>query len=174
MSDLVAIISAIAAVVSAIGGGVACIAAFSSAKHAKATFDAGQLTEKKLVLRQLSVTAYEVSVEVDRIKWVAQGLKVAYQTLFTFAGQFNGSRQMLHTKEIDSKLQEADKLLERANPFTTLNESLINGPADEISLREIMLTQALTKAKALREKLEEEHRSIEAQNQVYRERILHG
>jgi hypothetical protein len=74
MNDTVAIISAIAAVLSALGGAVACIAAFKSAKHAKDTFDAGQMAEKRLLLRQLSVTAHEVSVEVDRIKWVAQGL----------------------------------------------------------------------------------------------------
>lgn len=172
MSDPVAIISAIAAVISAIGGAVACVAAFRSAKHAKDTFDAGQLSEKRLVLRQLSITAHQVVVEVERIKWTAQGLKVAYQTLLTFAGQFGSSKQNPYTQEVDTKIQEAESLLEKARPFTTFQETLINGPLEEISSREVTIAQSLARAKAIREKLDEELRSIEAQNQTHRERVL--
>jgi len=172
MNDTVAIISAIAAVLSFLCGAVACIAAFKSAKHAKDTFDAGQMAEKRLLLRQLSVTAHEVSVEVDRIKWVAQGLVLSYKTLFTFSGGFNSSRQKLYEQQIESKLQEADELLAKARPFTTFQESLLNGPLEEISSREIAIIQALVKAKSIREKVEDEHRSIESQNQTHRERVL--
>ncbi len=174
MSDPVAIISAIAAVLSAIGGGIACIAAFRSAKHAKDTFDAGELSEKRLLLRQLSVAAHEVAFEVDRIKWVAQGLHISYKTLFTFAGQFNSSRQQMYEREIDAKLQEADSLLEKAKPFTKFQDSLLNGPLEEIALREIAITQAILRARAIREKLEEEQRSVEVQNQAHRERTLNS
>lgn len=174
MSDPVAIISATAAILSAIGGGIACIAAFRSAKHAKGTFDAVELSEKRLLLRQLSVAAHEVSVEVDRIKWIAQGLHMSYKTLFTFAGQFNGSRQKLCEQEIDAKLQEADSLLERAKPFTKFQDALLNGPMEEIALREIAISQALLRAKALKEKLEHEARSVEMQNQSHRERTLNN
>lgn len=172
MSDPVAIIAAIAAVLSAVGGGIACIAAFRSAKHAKDTFDSAHLAEKRLLLRQLSVTAHEVTVEVDRIKWIAQGLKVSYQTLFTFAGQLGGSREKLYQKEIDTKLQEAETLLQKASPFTTFKDALLNGPLEEISSREIAIAQALVRARYIRENLEEEHRSVEAQNQAHRERAL--
>lgn len=172
MNDPIAIISAIAAVISSIGGGIACVAAFKSAKHAKDAFDAGQLTEKRLLLRQLSVTAHEVSVEVDRIKWIAQGLRISYKTLFSFSGQFNSSGQKLSEEGIDLKLQEAEGLLAKARPFTTFAESLLNGPLEEISSREIAIAQTLVNAKNLRAKLEDENRSIEAQNQSHRERVL--
>ncbi len=172
MNDPVAIISAIAAVISAIGGGIACVAAFKSAKHAKDTFDSGQLSEKRMLLRQLAVTAHEVTVEVDRIKWVAQGLTMSYKTLFIFAGQPNSSRQNLYEQEIDSKLKDAEDLLVKAKPFATFQEPLLNGPLEEINSREIAIAQALIRAKSIREKLEEEHRSIEAQNQTRRELAL--
>lgn len=171
-TDPAAIISAIAALLSAVGGGVACIAAFRSAKHAKDTFDSAHLAEKRSVLRQLSVTAHEIGIEVDRIKWVAQGLKVSYQTLFTFSRQLGGSRQQLYQQEIEAKLQEAERLLKIASPFTTFQEKLLNGPLEEISSREISVSQAAMQARALREKLEEEHRAIETQNQTHRERTL--
>ena len=174
MGDAANTISAIAAVLSAIGGGIACVAAFKSAKHAKDTFDSSQLAEKRMILRQLNLTAHEISVEVDRVKWVAQGLKVSYKTLFTFSGQANGSRECLFVREIDSKLQEADRLLERAEPFTIFIESLLNGPAEEISSREILLAKNLAEARAIREKLEIELRSIESQNQAFQERAISG
>ncbi|SFX54675.1 hypothetical protein [Marinospirillum alkaliphilum] len=170
MSDPVAIISAIAAILSAIGGGIACIAAFRSAKHAKDTFDAGELSEKRLLLRQLSITAHEVAVEVDRIKWVAQGLHISYKTLFTFAGQFNSSRQQMYERDIDAKMREADNLLEKAKPFTNFQDSLLNGPLEEIASREVKIAQALLRARIIREKLEGEQRSVEVQNQANQER----
>ncbi|MDR7152013.1 putative coiled-coil protein SlyX [Hydrogenophaga palleronii] len=171
-TDTVAIISAIAALLSAIGGGVACIAAFRSATHAKATFDSAQLAEKRLVLRQLSVTAHEIVIEVDRIKWVALGLKVSYQTLFTFAGQLGSSRQQLYQQEIEVKLQEAERLLKIAAPFATFQDKLLNGPLEEITSREILVSQTAMQVRALLAKLEEEQRTIETQNQTHRERTL--
>jgi hypothetical protein len=63
-------------------------------------------------------------------------------------------------------------LLAKARPFTTFQESLLNGPLEEISSREIAIIQALVKAKSIREKVEDEHRSIESQNQTHRERVL--
>jgi hypothetical protein len=165
--------STIASVVSAVGGLVACVAAFESAKHAKNTFDAAQLSEKRLSLRQLSLIADEVIIEVDRIKWVAVGLKVAYQTLFTFSGgSGTNSRQPIYTQGVDEKIEEAEQLLIKAKPFTTFQTTLLNGPIEEISSREVSIAQCLARAKAIRERLEVEHHSIEAQNQAHRERVF--
>ena len=169
MTDL----ATVSAVISAAGGLVACVAAFRSAKHAKETFDAAQLSEKRLLLRQLSLTADAVIIEVDHIKWISVALKVAYQKLFTFSGSSgHNSKQDIYTKDIDIKMAEAEKLLIKAKPFATFQASLLNGPLEEISSREVSIAQCLTKAKAIRDRLDAEHQAIEAQNQAHRERVF--
>ena len=172
LAEIVTIVSAAASVISAIGGAAACIAAFRSAGHAQKAFDENQRIEKTFALRQLSITAHQVSVEVERIKWTAQGLKVAYKTLAVFAGAVGGSRQKLMLREVEDKVKAADSIREKASPLVEINASLLNGPLEEISNREILMSQLLVEATALRERIEIELSEIQAQNATYREKAV--
>jgi len=172
LAEITTIVSTAASVISAIGGAAACIAAFRSAGHAQKAFDQNQKMEKRFALRQLSVTAHQVAVEVDRIKWSAQGLKVAYKTLAVFAGAVDGSRQKLMLQEVEDKVKAADSIKEKASPFVDLNTLLLNGPLDEINDREVLMSQLLVEATALREKTEIELSEIQAQNAMYRENVV--
>lgn len=172
MSDSVAIISTIAAVVSAIGGAVAAVAAFRSAGSAQSAQDAAQTSEKRAALRQLSVTASEVLVEAGRASSRGAELKSAYQTLSTFANASGGSRLGMRLDEVDKKLIEVENMSQRAKPFASGQDSLMNGPVDEINSREITMSQVLTMVRARREDLEREHASVEAQNKIYREQAI--
>lgn len=172
MGEAVSLISVVASVLSAVGGAFACVAAFRSAGHAKEAFNDSQKAEKRFALRQLSLTAHQVCAEVDRIKWVAQGLKAAYQTLAVFSGVSEGSRVILYDKEIDEKIKLADALVGKARPFIEFQKALLNGPLDEISGREIAMSQHLVGAMALREEIEIELSEVQVQNAVHREMAI--
>lgn len=159
--------------VSAIGGAAACIAAFRSSGHAKKAFEENQKMEKSFALRQLSINAHQVVVEVDRIKWTAQGLTAAYKELAVFAGADGGSRQTVMLAEVDEKIQSAEALKEKASPFIELNHDLLHGPLEEISSREVLMSQLQVEATALREKVEIELYEAQAQNAAYREKAIH-
>lgn len=169
MSEPASLISVIASVVSAIGGATACVAAFRSAGHAKEAFEEAQKADKRYSLRQLSLTAHQVVVEVERIKWLAQGLKVAYKTLAVFCGATGGSRVTMFTKEIEEKIGVAETLENKASPFIELQVALLNGPLEEISGREVKMSQYLAEAVALKENIEIELADIQAQNATHQE-----
>lgn len=174
MPDLAAVISAIAAAVSAIGGVFATVAAFRSAASARDAQEAAQASEKRAALRQLTVTANEVLVEARRVESRGAELKLSYRTLFTFAGSSGGSRESSHLAEVERKLAEVTTLSERAKPFPTEQEGLLNGPLEEISVRETAMAQILTQFRAIREDLERERGSVEGQCTTYREKAIRG
>jgi hypothetical protein len=165
-------VSDISALISAIGGLLACAAAFKSADHAKNSLIANQLAEKRLVLRQLSITAHEVVVHVDRITWVAQGLKSAYSELAMHHGQLGSSIEKRCKSEVESKIEDTKPLLLRAKSFVEFQTHLLNGPLEEISKREVEITQCLNQAKAILEKLNIELLEISTQNQSHTQLIL--
>lgn len=174
MSDPSVVISAVAAVVSAIGGAFAAVAAFRSAASAREVREAAQTSEKRAALRQLTVTASEVLVEARRAESRAAELKLAYRTLFIFSGSSGSSRERVYLAEVDKKLAEVTKFSESAKPFASGQDSLMNGPVDEISSRETKVAELLTQVRAIREDLEREHASVEGQCAMYRETAIRG
>lgn len=169
MAEPTSIISVVAAVVSAIGGAAASIAAFRSTKHAREAFDENRNAEKRFSLRQLSLTAHSVSVEVERILWLSQGLKTSYRSLAVSSGAVGGSREQLFQKEIDANIDAAKKLSAKADPFISLQTQLLNGPLEEISSRELEMAQCLSETIALRLKIEMALSEIQAQNATHRQ-----
>jgi hypothetical protein len=174
MADPAAVVSALAAVLSAIGGAVAAIAAFRSAGSARDAREAAQVSEKRSALRQLTVTANEVLVEVWRVESRAAELKLSYRTLSTFEGSFGGSRETLYLGEVDRKVATIVNVSEAAKPFASGQDHLMNGPVEEIAAREIKISQLLTEARAIREDLEREHASVQVQCATYREKAIQG
>ena len=174
MVDPAAVISAIAAVVSAVGGAFAAIAAFRAAGFARDAHEAAQVSEKRGALRQLTITSNEVLVEAKRAESRATDLKLAYRTLAVFSGASGGSRENLYVTEIDKRLVNVASLSEAAKPFSSGQDSLMNGPAEEISRRETKMAQLLTNVRAIREDLEREHASVEAQCATFREKAIQG
>jgi hypothetical protein len=174
MADPVAVISAIAAAVSAIGGAFAARAAGRSADSARGAYEAAQLSEKRWALRQLTVTGNEVLVECRRVESRCAELKLAYRTLSIFAGVAGGSAEQECLAKVEKNLEKVAKLSECAKPFASDQGSLMNGPLDEIARREAKMAQVLTEVRTLREDLEREHASVEGQCATYRERAIQG
>lgn len=172
MADPSVVISSVAAVISAFGGAFAAVAAFKSAASARDAHEAAQNSEKRTMLRQLMVTAGEVLVEAKQSESRAAQLKLSYRTLFGFGGSSSSSREQLYLSEIDKKLAELTKLSETATPFVSDQDVLMSGPLDEISKREMKIAQTLVKVRAIREDLEREHASVEAQCMTYRDKVI--
>lgn len=168
MPDSNVVISTVAAVVSAIGGAFATVAAFRSAGSARVTQDAAAASEKLAALRQLMVAANEVLVEARRAESRGNDLKLSYHVLFTFAGSSGGSREKLYVDATEGKLAEATAISARAKPYSSDLDLLLNGPLEEITGREIKVAQMLTEIRAIREDLEREHASVEGQCAEFR------
>ena len=174
MAEPATVISAIAAVVSAVGGAFAAVAAFRSAGSARDAYEAAQVFEKRSALRHLTVTAGEVLVERRRAESRCAELKLAYRTLSVFAGASGGSAERECLANVDKKLEEVTKLAENAKPFASDEDSLMNGPIGEIISRETKMARVLTQVCAIREDLEREHASVEGQCTTYREKAIQG
>lgn len=80
------VVSAIAAVASAVGTVLATWAAFRSAGSAQLAQQAAAEAERRFAFRQLCLTAGEVIVEFRRVESRAVDAKQAYTTLFAFSG----------------------------------------------------------------------------------------
>ncbi|MFI3120718.1 MAG: hypothetical protein QX203_12155 [Methylococcaceae bacterium] len=168
------IVSAAAAVVSAVGGAFAALAAFRSADSARVTQRAAEAAEHRVALRQIGTTATEVFIEKERITSRGTNLKMAYQTLFAFAGQLGGSRKNFYESAVDEKVQHASKLGEYAKLFTTAAEKLDGTPPEETDRVQVRLSNSLTEIRALREDLERELSGVEGQSATYRENAIKG
>jgi hypothetical protein len=166
------LVSAGAAVVSAVGGAFAAFAAFRSAASARAAQEAAAATEKRTVLRQVAITANDVLVEVERVESRSLVLKQGYRSLFTFGGSSGGSREALYLKAVDEKVASVQALASIAKPFVSGGSDLANATLEEINENEIKLTQALSQVRATREDLEREHASVEGQCATYRENAI--
>ena len=168
------VISSAAAVLSAVGGAFAAFAAFRSAESARISQQAAAAAEQRAALRQIGTTATEVLIEAERIASRGCDLKIAYRTLFTFAGQSNGSRQKIYDAAADEKLKHASKLADYAKLFTAAAEKLDGTPPEETDRVQVRLSNALMKIRALREDLERELSCVEGQSATYRDKVIKG
>lgn len=125
------VISTSAAVISALGGAVAAFAAFRSAEAARVTQQAVASAEHRAALREIGITAKEVLIEAERISSRGNDLKLAYQSLFIFAGQPGSSRHNVYDKIVDERLKHASELSDYAKLFATSPEKLNGTPPEE-------------------------------------------
>lgn len=161
------LVSAAAAVVSAIGGTLATLAAFRSAETARVTQKAAAAAEHRAALRQIGTTATEILIELKRITTRGNDLKSGYRVLFTTAGQVGSSRKNLYDASVDEKLMLASQLADYAKLFTAANTKLDSTPPEETDRVHVRLSNILTEVRALREDLERELSSVEAQSAVF-------
>lgn len=168
------VVSAAAAVVSAVGGAFAAIAAFRSADSARVAQQAAATAELRAALRQIGVTATEVLIEAERIASRGDDLKIAYRSLFIFAGQVGGSREALYDSAVDEKMKHATELSEYSKLFASNTGKLDSAPPEEIDRIQVRLSSILTEIRALREDIEREISGVEGQSATYRDKAIMG
>lgn len=165
-------VSAWAAVASAVGTALATLAAFRSAGSAQRAQKTADETERRFTLRQLYSTAAEVVIEFRRVEARSIETKRAYSDLFTFSGGSGGSRKALYLARVDEMQKIATELRDHAQLFASPTDSTCNAPIDELDRIMAKLASSLAQMRAYREDLEREHASVEAQNAMYRQRVI--
>lgn len=164
MLSLTEILSLVATVGSAVAGGYAARAAFLSAGSARKAQDAADAAERRASLRELANAAGGVLVEEKRIYALANEVKRAYRASATLSGASGGSRLNHYLEAADEKLAGARALADDAKLFADGARNLEQSPPEEIDRVLLRQTNALRKVQTLRDDLEREHLSLEAQH----------
>lgn len=107
-------------------------------------------------------------IEAERFRDRAKSLKIAYSSLAVVAGQLGGSREGLAHATVDEKLKYAAKLHESVNSFAGGTTALDDLPLVELDRAQLRVTNARTELRAMREDLERDLSSLEAQIAEYR------
>ena len=168
----VEITSAVAAIVSAVGGAFADIGAMRSASSARHAQEATERSEKRVALRELVVSENELSVELERVLSRAKELKASYRLLFNFSVSSNNSNEKLVVSAIEEKVLSVQKAAEEVAQHSTDLTTLYDASLDDINKRQAQIQQALFSVRSVREDIDREHSSVEAECAAYRERVL--
>lgn len=157
------LLSIAAAVVSAVGGAFSAWAAFRSAGSARVAQEEAAKAGRRAALRQVSETAGIVISEVERIQARGPQLQRSYHSLFALSGGLSNSRLPLHLDAVDKKVKKATALAEDARLFTSEAKSLIDASIEDIDRVQIRLSNSVITTRGVREDLEREESSVEAQ-----------
>ena len=155
----VAVLSAFAAMISA---WLACQSNRSAARK-----------ERDSRVRELSLIANKVVAATIRVEDLANQLKMAYQSLFTFAGQGAGSSRLkLYTDGIEKKQRAIGPMQNAARE--TLEKGVAKLSDDQINERLLEFDGYLANLDRVREKFHVDLASVESQNQTYRQERTTG
>ena len=168
-NNLAEILAAVGGVLGALGGLYAARAASRSASLAQDAAKLAERAERRGMMRSFVENAQRVLVECNRIESIATDLKSQYRTLFTFAGQYGGSRQQLYLEQIDKKLQAIAPIQEEAQKLMDAHRSLANTSEDDMNLALVKLEASLVTIQGVREEFQRELAEVSAQNHQYRE-----
>ncbi|MGH7847791.1 MAG: hypothetical protein ACREQW_21825 [Candidatus Binatia bacterium] len=165
--------------ITALGGLVAAIASLWSAHAARRSADTANLAaqhaeqiERRSLLRSLLVAAQGVISEYKRIEALVAKVKGEIKDNFIFAGQTGASPRK------DMFLKRADERIDEVAPYVSEARSLVDNPnlqnsSDEDLTRALARFEGfLAESRRVREDLERELSSLEADNRLYRERRI--
>jgi hypothetical protein len=168
MSSETEFFSTMAAVISAAFGGVSAVAALISARSAKIANKALSTAQHDEELRVIGRLASEVLSEVRRAKFLIQGLRVEYRTLFAFSGSAQHSSETLLTKELDDKLSRLKGMADHALLFVEPTARLQSHCTAELTRVHLLLTRNRLECSDLRDEIAIEDASIRERNNQYR------
>lgn len=154
-------LSAVAAVLSALAAAISAGIAYQSTRRA-------DHRDRENRIRELSLLANQVVAATVRVDDLSNQLKMAYQTLFTFAGQGAGSSRLkLYTDGIEKKQKAIGPMRKAAH------DVLDNKPAslsdERINERVLELEGYLAQLDRVCEKYHVDLASVESQNQMFRQ-----
>jgi hypothetical protein len=128
--------------------------------------------ERRSSLLNIGSTATEVVNEAERFRDRAKSLKIAYSHLAVFAGQSGGSREKVAHATVDEKLTYAATLHENVKSFADGTTALDDEPVVDLHRAQVRVTNARTELRTMREDLERDLSSVEAQIAEYRKQQI--
>jgi hypothetical protein len=168
------LVSAIAAVVSAVGGGFATVAAFRSADSARKAQQSADEAERRAVLRQVVLTGKEIELESRRCVDTAERARRSYRDLAIFGGGLGGSRHQLAQDALTEKAKRAEAIESEGRLFGTWPSTLETAPFSEIDRVLTKLLALHSEAKAMRDDIERGRADVERQCDAYRNKVIGG
>lgn len=163
MASTTELVSAVAAVVSAIGGALAAWAAYRSADSARASQRATEEAERRASLRQVAATCGEIITEAKCVETRGNRTKLAYNTLAVFSGSIGNSAITIRLNEVDAKVQRSADLAKHAKLFVDGASALVQAPSEELDRVQLRESIALVEVRALREELDLELAELQSQ-----------
>jgi len=168
-SVLLDIITSLGSGLAGVGGLYAAYAASKSAKTAHAAMKLAAQTESRALRRQLIYASGDVLSETQRVKELAQQLKLEHRMLLKSSGMRSSSSETLAVEKISSRVylveqytNEAQQLVDQFNGLTTASEEDI---ASALSRVEYRLLQVRNQLKALEQ---EKTEITNAKNEILR------
>lgn len=170
--SLIEIASAIAAVVSAVGGAFAAVAAFRSADSAREAAHSAEDSNRRARLRQVSSTAAAILVAALGIKSRASELIFEYKSAEVFSGSA-GNSSLQKLKENTLELQaKAEPFVIDACLFVNGATQLAKSPEEEIDRIWVRLNGNLQILQTIRDELDRKYTAMATQNLQHRESAL--
>lgn len=169
-----AIASAIAGIVSAIGGAFAAYAAFRSARSADDSTKRSEELERRGLFRDVMAAANNIVAETLRIDDLGNRLKREYQSLAAFSGNTGGSRVKLYIEEVERKQTEIGPIQQQARAALEDMERLRNAPEQVLVEQLTSFEGRLIQVRRMKDKIAYELAAIEKDNLIYREKAIRG
>lgn len=155
-------IATIAAVVSAIGGAFAAIAAFRSAGAAQASAKHAADVEHRALVRDVLAVAASIIRDAARARLIADALPDAYKTLHALAGSGSGSNEGIAIAKVEAKADAIAPSAQRAKNVGNDYATLYKASADDLSNMLAGLTADQVNVRALLDDFMAEQSSVGA------------
>lgn len=166
------IASAVAAIVSAIGGAFAALAAFRSAAFAKEATLQAEESERRALIREVSKTAAEIMASSLSTSSRGQDLIVEYRTAEVFSGSAENSSIRQLQENTASLVERSRSFAEDAKTFVGGAKALALAPHDEIDRVRTRLTENLGLLRVIREELDRKYADMTARNLQHRQAAI--
>ena len=138
------IASAVAAVVSAIGGAFAAVAAFRSAASAREAAHQAEESERRALLREVSTAAVSIQAVVLGVSSRGQELLLEYRSAEVFSGSAEHSALKQLRESTENLIGRARSFVEDAQLFSGGAKSLSAAPVEEVERVRTRLTETLS------------------------------
>lgn len=168
------LLSAGIALASAVGGAFSAFGAMRSAAIARSAQEAAERSEKRVAVRELVVCGSELDIELQRVVARAADLKSSYRSLFAFSGSSNHSSEKLLNEQLEGKVNIAKEIVGDLMAVEFDVNALYDSGFDDINKQFAKTQQALAKVRSIREDIDREFTTTEAQLVTYQEIAIGG
>ena len=166
------IATAVASIVSALGGCAAAYAAFLSARSAREATQAAEATIKQAALREASRMATTIVLEGTALKSVCNATQGSIKSSVAFSGVSSSSGHEQLIRNMQDTARRVDPMIADAELFIGGAKSLSKSPVVEIERVGHRLWENLESLRTLHRQVEDVRSSIEGQNEQHRSRII--
>lgn len=166
------IASAVAAVVSALGGAFAAVAAFRSADAAREAARTAEEAERRALLREVSSSAASIQSAVLGATSRGQELLLEYRSAEIFSGSAENSGLRELQEATRTLIGKARSFTADAQLFSGGAKSLAKSPIDEVERVRTRLTESLALIQVIREELDRKYKAMAEQNLQHRQVAL--